>query len=345
MIETLRTQHTLTDAEFAHLLTTDDAQTLAALRNAAAEVRHRQFGNKIYLRGLIELTNYCKNNCLYCGIRRDNRNAARYRLTESEVLDCVKIGAELGFCTFVLQGGEDAYFTDARLIPLIESIKRMAPNAAVTLSLGERSRESYAALKKAGADRYLLRHETATDAHYNQLHPMEMSLANRMQCLADLKALGYQTGCGMMVGSPHQTTEHLIADLRYIAALQPEMVGIGPFLPHHDTPFAASQAGSADTTLRLLSIVRLMLPQVLLPATTALGTLIPDGLEQGILAGANVIMPNLTPCAVRGNYLLYDGKDTAARDTIDLLEERRARFAAIGYEIVHHRGDAPNHSV
>ncbi len=316
-----------------------------ALRKAADEVRRQHFGNKIYLRGLIELTNYCKNNCLYCGIRRDNRNAERYRLTEDEILSCVKAGAEMGFCTFVLQGGEDAYFTDARLVPLIEGIRRIAPQAAVTLSLGERSRESYAALKKAGADRYLLRHETATAAHYNQLHPAEMSLADRMQCLADLKSLGYQTGCGMMVGSPHQTTEHLIADLRYIAALQPEMVGIGPFLPHHDTPFATAQAGSAEMTLRLLSVVRLMLPQVLLPATTALGTLIPDGLEQGILSGANVIMPNLTPCAVRGNYLLYDGKDTAAKDTVDLLEERRARFAAIGYEMVHHRGDAPNHSV
>ncbi|MGN0648074.1 MAG: [FeFe] hydrogenase H-cluster radical SAM maturase HydE [Oscillospiraceae bacterium] len=345
LIDTLRTQHTLTDAEFVRLLTTDDAETRSALRNAAAEVRHQHFGNQVYLRGLIELTNYCKNNCYYCGIRRDNHHAKRYRMTEAEVLDCVKNGREMGFCTFVLQGGEDAYFTDARLIALIGCIKEIAPNAAVTLSLGERSRASYAALKKAGADRYLLRHETATDAHYHQLHPAEMSIANRRQCLADLKSLGYQTGCGMMVGSPYQTVEHLVADLRYIAALQPEMVGIGPFLPHHDTPFAAAQAGSADMTLRLLSIVRLMLPQVLLPATTALGTLIPDGLEQGILSGANVIMPNLTPCTVRGNYLLYDGKDTAAKDTVDLLEERRKRFAAIGYEIVHHRGDAPNHSV
>lgn len=344
-IDTLRTQHILSDDDFVQLLTTDDTETLFALRKAAVDVRQQQFGNQIYLRGLIELTNYCRNNCYYCGIRRDNHHATRYRLTEAEVLECVKQGAEMGFCTFVLQGGEDAYFTDARLIALIRQIKEIAPNAAVTLSLGERSRASYEALRNAGTDRYLLRHETATEAHYHQLHPAEMSLANRMQCLADLKSLGYQTGCGMMVGSPYQTVEHLVADLRYIAALQPEMVGIGPFLPHHDTPFAASLAGTADMTLRLLSIVRLMLPQVLLPATTALGTLLPDGLEQGILAGANVIMPNLTPCAVRGNYLLYDGKDTAAKDTLDLLEERRKRFAAIGYTIVHHRGDAPNHSV
>ncbi len=345
LIDALRTQHSLPDEDFVHLLTTDDTEILTALCKAAADVRHQHFGNQVYLRGLIELTNYCKNNCYYCGIRRDNHHVTRYRLTEAKVLACVKKGAEMGFCTFVLQGGEDAYYTDARLIALIRKIKEIAPNAAVTLSLGERSRASYEALKKAGADRYLLRHETAVAAHYHQLHPKEMSFANRMQCLADLKSLGYQTGCGMMVGSPYQTVEHLVADLRLIAELQPEMVGIGPFLPHHDTPFATLPAGTADMTLRLLSIVRLMLPQVLLPATTALGTLIPDGLERGILAGANVIMPNLTPCAERSNYLLYDGKDTTAKDTVDLLEERRKRFAAIGYAIVHHRGDAPNHSV
>lgn len=341
LVERLRQQQRLTDTEYESLLTTRDAETLSTLRQAAVEVRQTHFGNKVYLRGLIELTNHCKNNCYYCGIRRDNHNVQRYRLTEADVLECCTTGAELGFQTFVMQGGEDGYFTDERLVPLIRKIKEIAPGCAVTLSLGERSYESYAKLREAGADRYLLRHETASADHYGKLHPPEMSLTHRMQCLADLKSLGYQTGCGMMIGSPHQTIDHLIADLRFIADFQPEMVGIGPFMPHHDTPFAASPAGSADMTLRLLSIVRLILPQVLLPSTTALGTLLPDGLEQGVLAGANVIMPNLTPCAVRSSYLLYDGKDTSAKDTIDLLEERGRRFAAIGYEIVHQRGDSP----
>lgn len=341
LVDQLRAERHLTDAQYEILLTTQDAQTLSALRRAAVEVQKKQFGNKVYLRGLIELTNYCKNNCLYCGIRRGNANVQRYRLTEDDVLACCKAGTELGFQTFVLQGGEDGFFTDARLVPMIRRIKEIAPHCAVTLSLGERSHESYALLREAGADRYLLRHETADPDHYSLLHPAEMTLAHRIKCLQSLKALGYQTGCGMMVGSPHQTIAHLIADLRFIEAFRPEMVGIGPFMPHHDTPFRAYPAGSADLTLRLLSIVRLILPQVLLPSTTALGTLLPDGLEQGVLAGANVIMPNLTPCAVRSSYLLYDGKDTAAKDTVDLLEERSRRFAAIGYEIVHQRGDAP----
>lgn len=340
-VERLRQQQRLTDAEYEELLTTRDAETRSVLRQAAVEVQQKHFGNKVYLRGLIELTNHCKNNCCYCGIRRDNRSVQRYRLTEDDVLECCKTGAALGFQTFVMQGGEDGYFTDERLVPLIRKMKEIAPGCAVTLSLGERSYESYARLREAGADRYLLRHETASADHYGKLHPPEMSLTHRMQCLADLKKLGYQTGCGMMVGSPHQTIDHLIADLRFIEEFQPEMVGIGPFMPHHDTPFREYPAGSADLTLRLLSIVRLILPQVLLPSTTALGTLLPDGLEQGVLAGANVIMPNLTPCAVRSSYLLYDGKDTAAKDTVDLLEERGRRFAAIGYEIVHQRGDSP----
>lgn len=342
LVERLRENRHLTDAEYEILLTTRDTETLSALRQAAVETQQRHFGNRVYLRGLIELTNYCKNNCYYCGIRRDNRSVQRYRLSAEDVLECCKAGAALGFQTFVMQGGEDAYFTDERLIPLIRQMKQIAPGCAVTLSLGERSAESYARLREAGADRYLLRHETADADHYAVLHPSEMSYDHRMRCLADLKRLGYQTGCGMMVGSPKQTIANLIADLRFIEAFQPEMVGIGPFMPHHETPFAQVPAGSADLTLRLLSIVRLILPQALLPSTTALGTLLPDGLEQGVLAGANVIMPNLTPCAVRSSYLLYDGKDTAAKDTVDLLEERRRRFAAIGYEIVHQRGDAPN---
>ncbi|MBR6761880.1 MAG: [Oscillospiraceae bacterium] len=342
LITKLSTEHRLSAEGYAQLLTTEDPAVQDALITAAVAVRKAQFGNGIFLRGLIELTNYCKNNCYYCGIRRDNKDVMRYRMSHQAVLDCCQMGAELGFRTFVLQGGEDPYWNDARLCALITDIKARFPQCAVTVSLGERSEESYRALRDAGADRYLLRHETADSQHYAMLHPPEMSLANRMRCLRTLKSLGYQTGCGMMVGSPYQTIEHLVKDLQWIEALQPETVGIGPFLPHHATPFAAFPAGSAAMTLRLLSIVRLMLPTVLLPATTALGTLLPDGLEQGILAGANVIMPNLTPNTERCNYQLYDGKCTAAKDTLSVLRDRTLRFAAIGYETVHQRGDAPS---
>ncbi len=341
LITQLGTEHRLSADGYTELLTTEDPAALSMLKSSAAAVRKAQFGNKIYLRGLIELTNHCKNNCYYCGIRRDNRDVVRYRLRHQTVLDCCQMGADLGFRTFVLQGGEDPFWNDTRLCALIREIKARFPQCAVTLSLGERTKESYQALREAGADRYLLRHETADPQHYGLLHPAEMSLQNRMECLRTLKSLGYQTGCGMMVGSPYQTIGHLVKDLQWIEALQPEMVGIGPFLPHHGTPFGQYPAGSAAMTLRLLSIVRLLLPTVLLPATTALGTLLPDGLEQGIEAGANVIMPNLTPEAERCNYQLYDGKCTAAKDTLSLLEERRQRFAAIGYETVHQRGDAP----
>ena len=258
-------------------------------------MRESVYGKDVYMRGLIEFTNFCKNDCYYCGIRRSNACAERYRLTKGQILDCCETGWALGFRTFVLQGGEDPWFTDDRLCDIVRAIKSGYPGCAVTLSVGEKSLETYRAYREAGADRYLLRHETADSAHYRRLHPPELSPENRKRCLRDLKALGFQTGCGFMVGSPYQTTDNIIHDLLFIKALNPEMVGIGPFIPHHDTAFRDAAAGTLSETLFLLGVVRLMLPSVLLPATTALGTIHPSGRELGLLAGANVVMPNLSP--------------------------------------------------
>ena len=305
----------------------------------ASEIRDRVYGKRIFIRGLIEFTNYCRNDCYYCGIRRSNASASRYRLTEPEILTCCRAGRELGFRTFVLQGGEDPYWTDERLCALVRSIKTRHPDCAVTLSVGERSRDSYAQLREAGADRYLLRHETANAAHYRILHPPELSLENRKNCLRSLKELGFQTGAGMMVGSPGQTMETLAEDLLYLQELQPEMVGIGPFIPHHDTPFRNEPAGSAALTLYLLSLVRLMLPEVLLPATTALGTVSQSGRIAGVLAGANVVMPNLSPQNVRKKYLLYDNKACTGLDAAEHLQKLREEMKAIGYTVVTDRGD------
>ena len=298
----------LTDSEFEELILSSDEETKEYLALRARAVRESIYKKDVYLRGLVEFTNYCKNDCLYCGIRRSNKNAARYRLSEEQILNCCDSGYKLGFRTFVLQGGEDAYFTDDVLVPLIEEIKRRHPDCALTLSIGERERDSYQRFFDAGADRYLLRHETADKAHYESLHPEQMSFDHRIKCLDDLKDIGYQVGCGMMIGSPGQEVSHLVKDLRFFQELKPEMVGIGPFIPHHDTPFSDKETGSVDITLKLLSIIRLMLPDVLLPATTALGTADGLGREKGILAGANVVMPNLSPTDVRDKYLLYDNK-------------------------------------
>ena len=233
----------LTDSEFEELILSSDEETKEYLALRARAVRESIYKKDVYLRGLIEFTNYCKNDCLYCGIRRSNKNAARYRLSEEQILNCCDSGYTLGFRTFVLQGGEDAYFTDDVLIPLIEEIKRRHPDCALTLSIGERERDSYQRLFDAGADRYLLRHETADKAHYESLHPKEMSFEHRMKCLYDLKEIGYQVGCGMMIGSPGQEIKHLVKDLRFLQELKPEMVGIGPFIPHHDTPFSDKETG------------------------------------------------------------------------------------------------------
>lgn len=299
------------------------------------------FSNRIYTRGLIEFTNYCKNDCLYCGIRRSNGNAERYRLTREEILSCADTGYALGFRTFVLQGGEDGYFTDERMEEIVRELKERHPDCAITLSLGERSRESYERLYRAGADRYLLRHETADRAHYESLHPREMSWENRRRCLYDLKEIGYQVGCGIMVGSPGQTMEHLVADLQFMKELDPHMVGIGPFIPQKDTPLGDQPQGSLELTLFLLSLIRLLLPRVLLPATTALGTIHPKGREMGILAGANVVMPNLSPVGVRKKYALYDNKICTGDEAAECRGCLERRMASIGYELAVDRGDAP----
>ncbi len=304
-----------------------------ALQKAAREKAKKQFGNGIYLRGLIEISSYCKNDCFYCGLRCSNKNAARYRLTEEEILSACKMGDEEGIRTFVLQGGEDPWFTKERVVHLVSRIKEEYPHAAVTLSLGERSREDYAAFRGAGADRYLLRHETANPQHYGKLHPSVMHLESRIECLKALKSLGYQVGAGFMVGSPYQTMEHIAEDLLFLQAFQPHMIGIGPFLPQKDTPFGERAAGSLALTLKLISILRLMHPKALLPATTALATLSETGREQGILRGANVVMPNLSPASVRGKYSIYDKK------VFEGLLEVREKITSIGYEILNVRGD------
>ena len=305
----------------------------------AREKREAFYGKKVFVRGLLEISNHCKNDCLYCGIRRSNRSCSRYRLTGQELWPCLEEGYWLGFRTFVLQGGEDGYYTDAVLTELVRSIKEAFPDCAVTLSLGERGRESFALLREAGADRYLLRHETADREHYEKLHPSSMSFEHRMQCLRDLKELGYQVGCGFMVGSPYQTLSHLAKDLSFIQAFKPQMCGIGPFVPHRDTPFGGEKAGSVDLTCYLLSLIRLIHPQVLLPSTTALGTLDPMGREKGILFGANVVMPNLSPVSVRGKYELYNKKAYTGAESAQELELLKERMHAIGYEVVTERGD------
>ncbi len=341
-IDCLAKEHILPRGNLIELLTQATPQSDAYLFEKARSVRENVYGKAVYMRGLIEFTNYCKNDCYYCGIRRSAAHAERYRLTEEQILDCCARGHAIGFRTFVLQGGEDAYFTDERLVALIKRIKATYPDCALTLSVGERERASYEAFFAAGADRYLLRHETADDAHYRKLHPEEQSPAKRKQCLRDLKDIGYQVGCGFMVGSPYQTAEQLAEDLWYIHELSPHMVGIGPFVPHHDTPFVGRPQGSLTMTLRLLGMIRLMQPSVLLPATTALGTIDPSGREKGILAGANVVMPNLSPTDVREKYTLYDNKLCTGDEAAESVENLRKRIAAIGYELVTDRGDHKN---
>lgn len=321
------------------LLETQDEAVIAELATRARNAAQHIYGNQVYIRGLIEFTNYCKNDCLYCGIRRSNRCAERYRLSAEQILSCCAVGYELGFRTFVLQGGEDPYFTDERICSLVSEIKRNYPDCAVTLSIGEKKRESYQAYFDAGADRYLLRHETANEEHYKRLHPAEMSFANRKRCLRDLKEIGYQTGCGFMVGSPGQTVETLYEDLMFIKELKPEMVGIGPFIPQKDTPFGDEKAGTMERTLRLLSIIRLLHPKALLPSTTALGTIHPQGREKGILAGANVVMPNLSPVDVRAKYKLYDNKICTGDEAAECRFCMQKRMESIGYEVVTDRGD------
>lgn len=339
ILEHIQNTQNITREELEVLLTSEDFSLTEELYRRARETAVAHYGNKIYIRGLIEFTNYCKNNCYYCGIRCANKQAERYRLTMEQILSCCETGWNLGFRTFVLQGGEDPYFTDDRICEIVREIKKRYPECAVTLSIGEKSEESYQAYFDAGADRYLLRHETADEAHYRKLHPEQMSLFYRKNCLKILKKIGYQTGCGFMVGSPGQTVDTLFEDLMFIKELQPEMAGIGPFIPHKDTPFAEEPAGTVETTLRLLAIIRLIHPHILLPSTTALGTIDPKGREKGILAGANVVMPNLSPVNVRGKYTLYDNKICTGDEAAECKACMAARMSSIGYEVITARGD------
>ena len=339
LIDKLEAEKILSHGEFVELINGRNDDLAEYLFKKASAIRDKSYGKRVFVRGLIEFSNYCKNNCFYCGIRAGNKNAERYRLSKEDILQCCAHGYELGFRTFVLQGGEDPFFTDEILADIVRSIKKEHPDCAVTLSVGEKSREAYEMFFNAGADRYLLRHETANPDHYALLHPQSLSYENRIGCLFDLKDIGFQTGSGFMVGSPKQTTENLANDLIFLHKLQPHMVGIGPFISHKDTPFANEPSGTLELTLFMLGLLRLMLPHSLLPSTTALGTIAPDGRERGILAGANVVMPNLSPVNVRKKYTLYDNKICMGDEAAESLENLKIRMRAIGYEVVTDRGD------
>lgn len=339
IVEKLYMTGDLSDNELKALIETDDEAAAKLLRERADEVRRKSYGKKVFLRGLIEVSSYCKNDCLYCGIRRSNKEADRYRLSREQIMSCAESGYELGFRTFVMQGGEDSAFTDDFMCGVISELREKYPDCAITLSLGERSFESYKRMKDAGADRYLLRHEAADGELYKKLHPAEMSLENRKNCLFQLRELGYQVGAGFMVGAPYQTTDSLIADLRFLQKLKPQMIGIGPFVPHHCTPFADENGGTLGLTLRLLGILRLMFPKVLLPATTALGTIAPNGRELGLQTGCNVVMPNLSPVNVRKKYDLYDNKICTGEEAAECRMCLQKRIEAAGYEVAVERGD------
>lgn len=338
-IEKLYNERDISDEGFIQLLESLSKDDEEYLYSKSREVRERVYGKEVYLRGLIEFSNYCKNDCLYCGIRRSNENAERYRLSKKEILDCCDKGYELGFRTFVLQSGEDLSFTTDKICDIVQAIKKAHPDCAVTLSIGEKTRAEYEAYFDAGADRYLLREETANPSHYALLHPKELSIENRKQCLFELKDIGYQVGCGIMVGSPYQTRANIVEDLRFMQELKPHMIGIGPFIHHKATPFKEMEDGTLTDTLHLLAILRLMFPHILLPATTALGTIHPLGREMGIKAGANVVMPNLSPRAVRGKYLLYDGKICTGDEAAECRSCMERRIKNTGYEVVVSRGD------
>lgn len=339
-IEFLAEEHFLKPDEWKELFSSWTQEDRLYAAELARECALQQFGNKIYVRAIVEYSNICANDCLYCGIRRSNTAAERYRLTEEEILDCCRHAYQGGFRTFVLQGGEDAFFLkENRLRNIVSGLRKEFPDCAITLSAGELTRETYQALYDAGADRYLLRHESADKAHYDLLHEGRLSWENRLHCLHILKEIGYQTGCGFMVQSPYQTVEHLAKEMVFMKEFDPAMIGIGPFIPHCKTPFAAFPQGSLELTLFLLSLCRLMKPSVLLPATTALGTIHPTGREQGILAGANVVMPTMTPEKVRSKYLLYNNKNALSSAENILCSDLQTRLEKIGYTLEIGRGD------
>ena len=339
IVDKLCQEHTLNAEEYRSLLLCQDTEANAYLQQKAQQTTLARFGNAVFIRGLIEISNRCRNNCLYCGIRKSNTMVSRYSLSRETILSCCREGYALGFRTFVLQGGEDISQTDNWVTETVASIRQEFPDCAITLSLGEKSKEAYQRFFDAGANRYLLRHETFNETHYRNLHPSEMSQTYRLNCLQSLKDIGYQTGTGIMVGSPGQTIDHLLEDILFIEHFQPEMIGIGPFIPHADTPFANEQAGNIELTLKLLSIFRLMHPSALIPATTALASLSPDGRERGILAGANVVMPNLSPSVVREKYTLYNNKVAFGSEAAEGLKLLEKQLNKIGYTISRERGD------
>ena len=339
LIDRLHKEHTLTRGEFITLIKERDEENASYLASLAREEAVKIYGNGVFPRGLVEFTNYCKNNCYYCGIQGSNQHANRYRLSKDEILSACENGYQLGYRSFVLQGGEDPHYSDDVMVPIVSEIRKRYQDCAITLSLGERSKESYQKLYDAGADRNLLRHEAATAELYQKLHPESLSLENRIQCLWNLKEIGYAVGTGFMVGAPYQTVENLVDDLLFIQKLDPQMVGIGPFVPHHDTKFKDYPSGTVELTTYLTSILRLMNPHLLLPATTALGTIDPRGREKGILAGANVVMPNLSPVAVRKDYSLYDNKICTGEEAAECAGCLGRRLASIDYELVFTRGD------
>lgn len=339
LVDKLRKNRRLSLEEYQTLIRGYSPEIAEYAAKEAIKVRQQIYGNEVYVRGLIEVSNICKNDCYYCGIRKSNTSCDRYRLSKKEILECCEEGYRLGFRTFVMQGGEDGYFSDEVLCDIVSAIHNRFPDCAITLSMGERTKESYQKLYEAGAERYLLRHETAEKEHYKKLHPAQMSYENRIKCLENLKEIGYQTGCGFMVGSPGQTAETLAKDLKFVEEFRPDMCGIGPFIPHKDTRFKEEKAGSVELTCYLLSLIRLIYPNVLLPATTALGTLDEKGREKGILSGANVVMPNLSPLSVRKKYELYNNKLSTGQESAQGLVELKERMKSISYEVVCERGD------
>lgn len=342
LIEKLDKEHCLKKEEYDYLLNffvTDCKEEKAFLFSLSCKRTEEVFGKNIFIRGLIEFSNYCKNDCNYCGIRSANKNVERYRLSLEQILQCCDEGYKLGFRTFVLQGGEDLFFTTERIVEIVSSIKQKYPDCAVTLSIGEKSTEEYRAYKNAGADRYLLRHETADENHFKKLKPLNLKFSDRMKCLNDLKECGFQTGCGFMVGSPFQKVEYLSKDLIFIQEFKPEMVGIGPFIPHCQTPFKDYPNGSVELTICLIALLRLINPKLLIPSTTALASLCEDGRERGILAGANVVMPNLSPSDTRKKYQLYNNKKSDGSESAQCLESLKERLSKIDRQIAVARGD------
>lgn len=338
LVDKLKKEHILSREEFKHVLIIQ-GEELDYLFQEALKVKQKVYGNQIFIRGLIEFTNYCKNDCYYCGLRTSNQTVKRFRLTTEEVLSCCRMGYRLGFRTFVLQGGEDYWYTKERMVALIEAIKEEFPDCALTLSIGEKEEKEYLAYYKAGAERYLLRQETANEAHYELLHPKSLSFKNRLNCLRNLKKIGFQTGCGFMVGSKGQTLDTIVDDLFFMLELNPHMAGIGPFIPHEQTPLKEEATGSVEATLRLIAILRLMFPSLLIPATTALATLDSEGRKKAMLAGANVVMPNLSPELARKNYILYNNIVSSGEEAAEHLEQLKDQMREIGQEIIVSRGD------